>query len=504
MSSIDPGLVLVVFGGAGDLARRKLLPALYANFQKKLLPENFAILAIGRSPHTNDSYRDLIKPDLDEQGTESTWLAFAQKLQYVPMNAVHAEEYDRLRDRLTAMHDEYRTGQNTLFYLSTRPDLFAPAVTSLGEMLKQHPPKGWFRVIIEKPFGKDLASAKELTTLISRYFAEDQIFRIDHFLGKETVQNLLVTRFANGFFEPLWNKHFIERVEITSAESLGVEKRGEFYDQTGALRDMVQNHLLQLVGLTAMEPPAAIDPDSIRHETVKVFKSLRPLNVDDITKQVIRGQYTESHVRGEHLNGYRAEPGIKSDSHTETYVAMKFFIDNWRWAGVPFYIRTGKRLPTKVTEVVLHFRPAPLTLFRGHLHSTPPANQLIIRIQPDEGILLNIGMKEPGAGYQVRPAGLEFHYSDVLTQDLPSAYESLLLYAMRGDATLYARTDSVLACWEFVQPIIDCWNSDKKVKMYGYPAGTWGPPAAESLVSELGSWRYPCKNLTSDHTFCEL
>lgn len=497
-------LMLVVFGGAGDLARRKLLPALYANHKKKLLPERFSILATGRTAYSDEAYRALIAGDFGKEIKEPEWASFAELLHYHAMDAIQSDDYRELQERLTALHSERNTAHNTLFYLSTKPDLFAPAITHLGNMLKKYPPQGWFRVIIEKPFGRDLKSAIALTELISQYFTEDQIFRIDHFLGKETVQNILVTRFANGFFEPIWNNHFIQRVEITSAESLGVEMRGNFYDQTGALRDMVQNHLLQLVGITAMEPPSAIDPDAIRYETLKVFRALRKLTPEDVAGQVVRGQYTASHVRGMTMGDFRSEPGVDKQSRTETFVAMKFFIDNWRWAGVPFLIRTGKRLPTKVTEIVLHFKPAPLTLFGDKMKGPACGNQLVIRIQPDEGVVLNVGMKEPGAGYHVQPVGLEYHYSNTLQQALPSAYESLLLYAMRGDATLYARTDSVLACWEFIQPIIDAWESDPNIKIFGYPSGTWGPTQTDGLVTATCGWRYPCKNLTADNAFCEL
>jgi glucose-6-phosphate 1-dehydrogenase len=311
-------------------------------------------------------------------------------------------------------------------------------------------------------------------------------------------------RFANGIFEPLWNRNYVHHVEITSAENIGVESRGKYYDESGALRDMLQNHLLQMVGLTAMEPPSSADADSIRNETMKVIQSLKPIREDAVDKQVIRGQYVASHVRGELLPGYREEKGVNPDSRTETFVAVKFFIENWRWGGVPFYIRTGKRLPTKVTEIVVHFKPTPHRLFQENGLGVNN-NQLIIRIQPDEGILLKFGMKLPGAGFNVKTVNMDFHYSDLSDVHLPSAYERLIYDAMMGDSTLYARADAVEAAWRFVAPIQKAWAEDPASKIFGYPAGTWGPENADDLIEdrEIG-WRYPCKNLADDGDYCEL
>jgi len=359
-------------------------------------------------------------------------------------------------------------------------------------------------LIIEKPFGSSLESARELNRNLLNYFTEDQLFRIDHYLGKETVQNLMVTRFGNGIFEPVWNRNFIERVEVTAVENIGIEDRGGYYDNAGAMRDMVQNHLLQIVGIVAMEPPVVIEADSIRYEKLKVFQSLRPIKPEEVSKQVIRGQYTSSKIKGETVAAYREEPGVDGDSHTETYVAMKFYIDNWRWAGIPFYIRTGKRLPTRVTEIVIEFKPTPHHLFDESAFDHYSANQLIIRIQPDEGILLKFGMKEPGAGFKVRPVNLDFHYSELADIKLPSAYERLLLDCMRGDATLYSRGDTVEAAWNFIQPVLDAWKNDPSIPIYGYPAGTWGPFESDKLMEGNQRWRYPCKNLTDDGLYCEL
>ena len=314
----------------------------------------------------------------------------------------------------------------------------------------------------------------------------------------------MVTRFGNGIFEPVWNRNFIERVEVTAVENIGIEDRGGYYDNAGALRDMVQNHLLQIIGLVAMEPPVSIEADAIRYEKLKVFQSLRPIKPEEVSKQVIRGQYTASKIKGESVAAYREEPGVDSDSHTETYVAMKFYIDNWRWAGIPFYIRTGKRLPTRVTEIVIEFKPTPHHLFDESAFDHHSANQLIIRIQPDEGILLKFGMKEPGAGFKVRPVNLDFHYSALADIKLPSAYERLLLDCMRGDATLYSSGDIVEAAWNFIQPILDAWKNDPSIPVYGYPAGTWGPFESDRLMEGNQTWRYPCKNLTDDGLYCEL
>jgi glucose-6-phosphate 1-dehydrogenase len=363
---------------------------------------------------------------------------------------------------------------------------------------------GWKRLIIEKPFGYDLESAMTLKDRLLGHWSEEQIFRIDHYLGKETVQNLLVTRFSNGIFEPLWNRNYIHHVEITAAESIGVEQRGGYYETSGALRDMVQNHLLQVAAITAMESPSSLDPIAIRNEVLKVFQSFRPIRKEDVKTQAIRGQYSAATIKNEVVNGYREEDGVDPNSTTETYAAIKFYIDNWRWGGVPFYIRTGKRLPTRVTEVVIHFKPTPHFLF-----SQGPAfmssNQLVIRIQPDEGILLKFGMKTPGAGFDVQHVNMDFHYSDLTNQRIPAAYERLIYDSMKGDATLFARTEEVIEAWKFLSPVIDAWKHDKEMPLNGYPAGTWGPELADELIEgENLTWRYPCKNLSNDGIYCEL
>jgi glucose-6-phosphate 1-dehydrogenase len=380
-----------------------------------------------------------------------------------------------------------------------------PVITDEIRRYGLHKDKDHFRrIVFEKPFGKDHNSSKDLNNRIHKTFSEEDIYRIDHYLGKETVQNLLVTRFSNGIYEPLWNRNFIDHVEITSSESLGVGSRGGYYDKSGALRDMLQNHLLQMVGLVAMEPPSSLNSKSIRNETLKVFQSFRPIKPEEVKSMAIRGQYVASKIRSESVPGYREEDGVDPNSMTETYAAIKFYIDNWRWGGVPFYIRTGKRLPTKVTEIVIHFKQTPHYLF-SKKDGSEACNQLIIRIQPDEGILLKFGMKVPGAGFNVQNVNMDFHYSDLSDVKLPTAYERLLLDAMLGDSTLYARGDAVEEAWRFLAPVQQAWENDKSIKNFRYPSGTWGPEYADELIENKNTtWRYPCKNLADDGKYCEL
>jgi glucose-6-phosphate 1-dehydrogenase len=429
---------------------------------------------------------------------------FIEKLYYTPIQFDDASTYQDLKKRLEELREKENISGNTIFYLSTPPSLYGTIPRHLTAVGLNRQDDGWKRLIIEKPFGYDLQSALELKDLLLKDWKEEQLFRIDHYLGKETVQNLLVTRFSNGIFEPLWNRNFIHHVEVTSSESLGVEKRGGYYDTSGALRDMVQNHLLQVVALTAMEPPSSLEPLAIRNEILKVFQSLRPIKRESVKHVAIRGQYLSSVIKGKVMNGYREEEGVAPGSVTETFAALKFYIDNWRWGGVPFYIRTGKRLPTRVTEVVIHFNPTPHFLFSQD-KICQSCNQLIIRIQPDEGILLKFGMKTPGAGFEVQNVNMDFHYADLADHRIPSAYERLIYDSMKGDATLFARTEEVLEAWKFLTPVIECWKNEKDVPLYGYPAGTWGPSTADGLIEgEEMTWRYPCKNLTDDGLYCEL
>lgn len=491
--------ILVIFGASGDLTKRKLIPALFELYRQNFLPENFAVLGASRTPLSDEVFREKVSEFLPK--TDKAEI-FKKKLFYQPVST-NTADFKQLKNRLSALSKTHQILKNYIFYLSTPPSLYEIIPQFLSEVGLSKSSRFFRRLIVEKPFGTDLESAKQLNINLLNYFAEQQIYRIDHYLGKETVQNMLVTRFSNGIFEPLWNHNYIERVEITSAESLGVEERGGYYDDSGALRDMLQNHLLQLVGFVAMEPPVVIEANAIRNEILKVFQSLRPLTEENLKNCVIRGQYIESKIKGEHIKAYRNETGVDPNSRTETFVGLKFFIDNWRWAGVPFYIRTGKKMPTRVTEIVIQFKHVPHHLFGRNDAFTTGKNQLIIRIQPDEGILLKIGMKTPGAGFIVQTVNMDFHYSDLTEKNVPAAYERLLLDCMQGDATLYARGDAVEEAWKFVQPIINAWQNNQEIPVYGYPAGTWGPENSDKLIPGEG-WRYPCKNLTDDGLYCEL
>jgi len=492
--------ILVIFGASGDLTRRKLIPALDELLKLDLLPEHFAVLGTGRSNYDDESYRKMMAEHIGENS------GILPLLHYYSMDPQDAEAFGGLAQRLEHLTEEEHLTPNYIFYLATPPALYGTIPQMLCEAgLTSEEGKIWRRIIIEKPFGSDYKSASELNRGLLSYLKESQIYRIDHYLGKETVQNLLVTRFSNGIFEPLWNRNFIRHVEITASESLGVGSRGGYYDHSGALRDMLQNHLLQLLGLVAMEPPTIIKSDAIRNEVLKVFQSLRPITGDQVRKQVIRGQYIESHVRGEAMKAYRSEKGVPVDSRTETFVAMKLFIDNWRWGGVPFYLRTGKRLPTRVTEIVVHFNPSPHTLFCPPEGMNNHGNALVIRIQPDEGILLKFGMKVPGAGFKVQEANMDFYYKDLTDNYIPQAYQRLLLDCMQGDSTLYARGDAVEAAWHFVDPILKIWQEDPSIPLHGYPCGTWGPEMADQMIEGKDyTWRYPCKNLADDGSYFEL
>jgi glucose-6-phosphate 1-dehydrogenase len=492
--------ILIIFGASGDLTKRKLIPALFDLYEQDLLPEKFAVLGASRTKLSDKDFREKADEFLppDEETAD-----FKKLLFYEPVSPTEPDDFKKLKRRLEKLEKEKNIASNYIFYLSTPPSVYEAIAKNLADRNLSKSGEFFRRLIVEKPFGTDLESAQKLNKDLLHFFDENQVYRIDHYLGKESVQNMLVTRFANGIFEPLWNRNFVERIEVTSAESLGVEGRGGYYDESGALRDMLQNHLLQLVGFLAMEPPVVIEADAIRNEIVKVFQSLRPVPEEKVAEFAVRGQYTASTIKGEQVKGYREEPGVDPDSRTETFVAMKFYIDNWRWGGVPFYIRTGKKLPARVTEIVIHFKQVPHHLFNNVGMPGPVDNQLVIRIQPDEGILLKFRMKTPGAGFQVQTVNMDFHYSDLAEVRLPSAYERLLLDCMQGDATLYSRGDAVEEAWKFVQPILNAWENNPNIPIYGYPAGTWGPEPSEKLI-QGGEWRFPCKNLSDDGTYCEL
>lgn len=496
---------IVIFGASGDLSFRKLIPALYHLYVTKQLPDCFFILGVSRTDYSSETYREALSQALTEHSyvDAETSQTFLQHVYYLSINTSETSAYEPLKQRLNDLYEHYQTPHNTLFYLATPPSQFTviPECLSTSGLLDQN--EGWKRIVIEKPLGYDLQSAIALDKSLHDFFEEPQIYRIDHYLGKETVQNLLVFRFANGMFEPLWDRNYVDYVEITGAEQLGVEARGRYYDGAGAVRDMLQNHLLQVLAMVAMEPPAVINADSTRNEVVKVLQSLQPLDKDDLDESVVLGQYTESTVQGHSMAAYRSEPGVASDSRTETYVALRLFINNWRWNGVPFYVRTGKRLPTRVTEVVIHFKQTPHPVFGQNA----PGNKLILRIQPDEGIVMQFGLKKPGAGFEAKEVTMDFRYQDLSADGetesrLLNAYERLLLDALNGDATLFARSDAVQACWKFVEPILDYQKGEHA--LHGYACGTWGPKEAVQLLqSDQRSWRSPCKNLASTE-YCEL
>lgn len=499
--------ILVIFGASGDLTNRKLIPAIQDLYQQKFLCEHFAVLGVGRTDLSDAAFRDNLADGITDfsQVKRTDAEKFLNHVYYQKIDTLNPDDYAVLKERIHQISVQDDIADNVMFYLATPPGMFEPIAKNLKSQGLHKEKNGTFkRIIIEKPFGHDLESARELNKNLRAVFKEHQIYRIDHYLGKETVQNLLVTRFSNAIFEPLWNRNFISHIEITASESIGIGSRSGYYDQSGALRDMFQNHLLQLLTLVAMEPPTIIESESIRNESLKVLQAVRAIDEDNIHAHVIRGQYTESKIRGEDIKGYRQEKGVNEKSRTETYIAFKLFIDNWRWAGVPFYVRTGKRLPTRVTEIVINFKHTPHHLFHRNTSMSQVPNQLILRIQPDEGMLLNFGMKLPGAGYEVKNVGMDFHYSDLSQVYLPSAYERLLLDCMLGDSTLFSRGDNVEEAWEIVKPVIDRLD-DPEFPLYGYPAGTWGPREADMLIDIPDqTWRFPCKNLSNSEEYCEL
>ncbi len=479
---------IVIFGASGDLTHRKLIPALYNLYKIGRLSENFSVLGVARSDLNDETFREKMREALihNEETTPETLDAFCSHLYYQAVNTSNAQDYGKLVPRLDDLHDKYKTCGNTLYYMSTPPSLYGVIPECLAAHGLNTEEYGWKRIIVEKPFGYDEKTAQALDVQIHRFFEEHQIYRIDHYLGKETVQNLLVLRFSNGWFEPLWNRNFIDYVEITGAESIGVEERGGYYDGSGAMRDMFQNHLLQVLAMVAMEPPAIINANSMRDEVAKVMHSLRPLTAEDMEHNLVLGQYTAAEINGKMENGYLEEKGVPADSRTETYIALRCEIENWRWAGVPFYVRTGKRLPARVTEIVIHFKTTPHPVFSQNA----PENKLIIRIQPDEAISMRFGLKKPGAGFEAKEVSMDFRYADLAGAQVLTAYERLLLDAMKGDATLFARTDAVHAAWKFVQPILDYKANGGRI--HEYEAGTWGPVAADKLIAKQGKvWRKP-------------
>jgi glucose-6-phosphate 1-dehydrogenase len=488
----DP-CAIVMFGASGDLARRKLLPALYDLSYHACLAPRFRLLGFARTHMSDDDFRQKAGESLpkgNEEGADENQKAeFLKQLQYFAGDYDDPEAFRRLAKRLDELDGEGQLSGNRLFYLATPPEVYAHVIEQLKNagLTKPKTEKSWTRIIIEKPFGRDKVSARELNSKVLSAFDESQVYRIDHYLGKETVQNMLVFRFGNGIFEPLWNRNYVDSIQITAAESLGVERRAAFYETAGALRDMIQSHVLQLTSLVAMEAPATFDATSVRNEKIKVLQSMRPFTNETLWKSVVRGQYGPGQVNGKPVPGYRQEPGVKPDSATETFVALKLYVDNWRWSGVPFYLRTGKRLARPLTEVAIQFKSAPHMVFRGEEHET---NSLILNIQPDEGISLSFGAKAPGAQMHIRPVTMDFKYKDAFGTSTRPAYATLINDCIRGDATLFDRADSVEAAWALVDPILEAWQSAAPPPFPNYPAGSQGPRAADDLtISDGRQWR---------------
>jgi glucose-6-phosphate 1-dehydrogenase len=490
----DP-CTIVIFGASGDLTRRKLIPALFELAACRSLARRFAIIGFARSQMSDSAFQDSVAEAVRKNSSgcpvrDDDLRAFVQSFAYVAGDYDQPAAFERLSRRLEELDQERHLEGNRLYYLATPPAVYPKVISQANKARLTRPSNGssWTRIIVEKPFGHDLPSARELNRAILEAFDETQVYRIDHFLGKDTVQNLLALRFGNGIFEPLWNRNYVDHVQITAAETLGVEQRAAFYETTGALRDMFQSHLLQLTSMVAIEPPSNFDATAVRNEKLKVLQALRPYTPETVAPNVILGQYAQGQVEGEGVAAYRDEPGVKPDSETETFVAAKLVIDNWRWADVPFYIRSGKRMARRVTEIAINFRRAPHLLFRGQGIDT---NTLILNIQPEEGISIGFHVKMPGQKLRLAPVAMDFSYLAAFGGRERSAYATLLNDCMRGDATLFDRGDGVEAAWSFVQPILDAWqHQGRSVPLY--PAGTWGPREADELLSRDGRrWRKP-------------
>ena len=490
--------VLVIFGASGDLTHRKLIPALYNLMCDGLLPEHFAMIGFARKPNTNEGYRAQMRASVEEFSRtkpidEAIWGRFEKTLHYQQGDYSTPADYEVLCQRLAAIDTAHHTEGNRLFYVATPPEVYEAITQNVGGMpcLDAAQPGSapdaavpWSRIIIEKPFGTDLETARTLNTHVHRYFSEDQIYRIDHYLGKETVQNIMVFRFSNGIFEPIWNRNYVDHVQITVAETIGIAGRGSYYEKAGVVRDIIQNHGLQLIALTAMEPPIEFDALSVRNEKVKVLKAMRVSSGSQ--DGTVRGQYGPGKVDGQIVPGYLQEEGVAGDSQTESYLAMKFFVDNWRWAGVPFYIRSGKRMPKRTTEIVIQFKLPPLQLFSDNTARAIEPNELVINVQPEEGISIKFGSKEPGTGERIQPVNMDFKYGNAFKSPAPDAYERLILDAMLGDSTLFTRADEVEAQWTLISPVIDGWQSGMGSFIDQYRAGTWGPKEAEDFMKADG------------------
>ncbi len=489
---------IVIFGASGDLTARKLIPAFYHLCKDKLMPPAFRVIGFARREKTDESWRQELRTALDQFSRtkpvdDKLWKEFSANLFYCVGDITDSAAYAKLEKKLTSFKDP-RLRQNLLFYLATQPSQFSEIIEQLHKikLLHKENGQGWQRLVIEKPFGHDLASAKALNVELTRYAHEQQVYRIDHYLGKETVQNILMFRFSNSIFERLWNRESVDHVQITVSEKLGVADRGGYYEEAGALRDMVQNHMLQVLALVSMEPPVSLEAEAIRDEKVKLLKSIRPLTSEDVARQIVRGQYFAGTVAGQLRPGYRQETKVKPDSNVETYMALKLFIDNWRWSSVPFYLRTGKNLPMSASEVRIQYRPTPNVLFAAQCENKLDPNALTLRLQPNEGISLRFNGKVPGMSLGVRPVRMHFSYDSEFGAYTPEAYERLLLEAIAGDATLFIRRDEVETAWQIVDSIRAGWHNKPLTNREFYAAGTWGPMAADELLAESGhKWHEP-------------
>ncbi len=494
LERVAPPCSVVIFGASGDLTKRKLVPAIFKLVQERVIPAEFAVIGIARQQSGDEEFRTQMREAVTEYGeqekiSDEVWESFARGLFYRQGDFRDSASYESLRAILKQVDEERGTRGNHLFYLATAPSYFGLIAEELGKAKLAQPEEGaWTRLIVEKPFGHDLESARKLNAELATVFKEEQVYRIDHYLGKETVQNLLVFRFANSIFEPLWNRQYIDHVQITNAEAIGVEGRGAYYEEAGVVRDMIQNHVFQVTSLIAMEAPASLSANSVRDEKVKAMLAVRPIPPDKVDEYAVRGQYGAGYVLGDKVAGYREEPGVNPESSTETYAALKLYFDNWRWAGVPFYIRSGKRLPKRVTEIAIQFKDVPHRLFTETDSPLEP-NVLVVRIQPNEGITLRFGAKLPGQATRIRWVNMDFRYGSSFGVEPPEAYERLLLDCMLGDSTLYARRDMTERGWEIVTPLLEAWTSPAK-DFPSYAAGTPGPQAADELIERDGrEWR---------------